>query len=148
MSNYFDKGYSSSATGTVTSADIYDVVTRPGVFMICSDDKNYAILSSCTEVGNIGVPYNTDIAYVVYPGWGFTLYPDSGQTGSNISNTYHNTTNAVQFYYCGDGSGFDISKGKQIKLTNNINVYGGMVINSIKIYYRGAQINIPGFITN
>jgi hypothetical protein len=161
QSNFNDSGYSLSGTwyndqnvqiiGVSTVADIYTNTQRTGVFMIrgshrLANDVSttfYPVNFSSQNLINIGMPNNFDDAWLVYPGYGFTLYYDNYSSGV-ISRNYVNTSTMPIVYYCGDtpGTGW-VGYGTPI-LTTGGSAYARQQTNAIRIYFRGQEIRVSG----
>ena len=164
QSNYNDSGYSLTGTwydGSNNSAtsvsnisrDIYTTTQRTGVFMINGTHRStnsitnsntiYPVNCSAQNLINIGLPNDADDAWLVYPGYGFTLYYDNYSSGVTSRN-YVNTSTRPVVFYCGNstGSGW-VGYGTPI-LTTTGSSYAQNQTNAIKVYFRGQQISVSG----
>jgi len=160
QSNYKQNGYSLSTTwynsqnvgiiGVGGTPDIYTSTQRTGVFMIdgtnyfnslspTSSNTYYPVNCSANDLINLGLPTDADDAWLVYPGYGFTLYYDyyAGITSRN----YVNTSSVPVVYYCGGGGW--AGRGTQI-LTTTGSSYQYHQTNSVRIYFRGTEIRVSG----
>ena len=160
QSNYNDSGYTltgtwydqtgNQVTTPTSSGDIYISTQQTGVFMISGTYNSanifYPVNSSGANVENLGMPNSQDDAWLVYPGYGFTLYTSTNYSGI-ISKTYVNTSNVPVIYYnftSGGGGGGWIGYGTPI-LRNNSNLnYPQNATQSAKIYFRGTEILVNG----
>jgi hypothetical protein len=160
-SNYNDSGYTlpagtwydtnNNVVSIVSSRDIYTTTELAGVYLIdgtynAEVNVYYPIFCSYTNYVNVGVPGTDDDAWLVYPGYGFTLYTGTNYSGI-ISKTYVNTSNVPVIYYnftSGGGGGGWIGYGTPI-LRNNSNLnYPQNATQSAKIYFRGTEILVNG----
>lgn len=147
-SNYKDSGYTAGGT-TAPSADIYDVMNKPGVFMINGNYNSnciiYPVYCSLNYMDRANIPFNTDEAYIVYPGWGIQLY-DAGKYTGVFSNVYHNTSNKVKIY--STSNSWDASTGSTRIQTapdsSNPNANWQAWTDSIKVFFRGTRVDIDG----
>ena len=160
QSNYNDSGYTLTGTwydqsgnlvtGSISSSDIYTTTELTGVYMINgaynSTSNIYSpFFCSVKYVINFGVNADTDDAWLVYPGFGFTIYSGDAYTGSTaISRNYVNTSTVPVVYYCGDtaGSGW-VGYGTPI-LTTTGSAYPQNTTNSARIYFRGTEVFVDG----
>jgi hypothetical protein len=160
VSNYKQNGYSLSTTwynsqnvgiiDSSTVADIYTTTQRTGIFMIDGVNQRnggtintyYPVTCSANNLINIGLPTDVDDAWLVYPGYGFTLYYD--YYGGITSRNYVNTSSVPVVYYCGStpGTGW-VGQGTPI-LTTGGSPYAQNQTNSIRIYFRGTEIRVSG----
>ena len=162
QSNYIEHGgYSLSGTwyndqnvqiiGVSTVADIYTNTQRTGVFMInginwsnnptgTTPNIFYPVNFSAQNLINIGLPSDADDAWLVYPGYGFTLYYDF--YGGVTSRNYVNTSTVPVVYYTGSSGGW-VGYGTPI-LTTTGSSYAQNQTNAIKVYFRGQQISVSG----
>jgi hypothetical protein len=117
-SGYTDSGWAQSSAGSSvnqngetswtfsdTKTDVYNVLSRPGVFLINGSKGNISsitpIYCSVDDLNNIGSGLqNSDDAYLVYPDYGFRLFQSTGYTGT-VSNIYFNTTNKPILFLLG-----------------------------------------------
>jgi len=160
QSNYNDSGYTltgewynqnnSLVTGTISS-DIYTTTELTGVYMINGAYASglnvyYPVICSGAYWTNLGIPNNSDDAWFVYPGFGFTLYSTSpyvtSGTGVEVSRTYINTSNVPVVYYTGSSGGW-VGRGTPI-LTTSGSTYSQNVTGSVRIYFRGTEIRVTG----
>ena len=161
QSNFNDSGYTISGswydqngnliTGPIASRDIYTNTQRTGVFMI--DGINslnggtintfYPVNFSAQNLNNIGLPNDVDDAWLVYPGYGFTLYYDNYSTGV-ISRNYINTTSLPRVFSNGGAvnTGW-VGYGTPIRTTTGSSYLQNQT-NAIKIYFRGQEIRVSG----
>lgn len=124
-----------------TKTDIYNVLSRPGVFLINGSKGNVSsitpIYCSVDDLNNIGSGLlNTDDAYLVYPDYGFRLFQSTGYTGT-VSNIYFNTTNNPILFLLGTAS-WSGSGGYRVYI-NGQQGTGNYPINStesIRIFHR------------
>ena len=160
ISNYNDSGYTISTSfydqtntyysgGTyVSSKDIYINNPSIGIYMIDGGYDNtatiiYPIYGTVSTFSNINVPINVDNAYLVYPGYGFTLYANSSYDPSNaVSQLYYNTSSVPYVFYCDSGSSFNGKPNTCLIYSTNgpPTQYGSDKTNSIIVYYRGTQV--------
>ena len=160
ISNYKDSGYvvppsiwynPGGVPITATNflpLDIYISSQQVGVYMINGTQGQnngvfYPIFCSLSNMHNLSVPNKVDDAWLVYPGYGFTLFQDPSYNNTDdISNSYLNTLNVpVMFYNPGSPSGFNT--GTPIQTTSGSN-YVGNSTQSVKIYFRFQEITITG----
>jgi hypothetical protein len=153
--NFTDSGYDVSSLNIYDSnnnlislstpqRDIYTTTQTVGVIMINSSGLSYSIYCSVPNMGIIGSGSDIDDYYIVYPGWGFTLYTDFNYntTSQTYSRTYINTSNTPQlFTSLTPINGVTVTKN--IKTTTNTD-YPVNSTNSIKVYFRGIEVTIPG----
>jgi len=162
QSNFNDSGYTltvgwynqnnSEVTGT-SSSDIYTNTQRTGVFMINGINYNntstpgtntfYPVNFSAQNLINIGLPNDSDDAWLVYPGYGFTLYYDNYSTGVRSKN-YVNTSTVPVVFYCGNTARTGwVGYGTPI-LTTGDSAYAQNQTNAVRIYFRGTEIRVSG----
>ena len=156
QSNYNDSGYTLTGTwydqsgnlvtGSISSSDIYTTTELTGVYMINgqydgSSNVYYPIICSGFHWVNLGIPDNQDDAWLVYPGFGFTLYNDIVYLGT-ISRNYVNTSTVPVVYYTGSSGGW-VGNGTPI-LTTSGSTYPQNSTSSVKIYFRGQEIRVTG----
>jgi hypothetical protein len=154
QSNYNDSGYTLSGTwysqdnsivtGSISSRDVYTTTELTGVYMINgqydgSSNVYYPIICSSVDWVNLGIPNNQDDAWLVYPGFGFTLYNDYGYSGTTSRN-YVNTSTVPVVYYTGSSGGW-VGYGTPI-LTTSGSTYPQNSTSSVQIYFRGEEIII------
>ena len=160
-SNYIDTSYSLiggtwynasniQVTTPVIGRDIYTTTQRTGVFMINginaanggTSNIFYPVTCSANNLINLGLPTDADDAWLVYPGYGFTLYYD--YYGGITSRSYVNTLTMPVVYYCGStpGTGW-VGQGTPI-LTTGGSPYAQNNTNSVRIYFRGTEIRVSG----
>lgn len=150
-SNYVDSGYTLTTNNwynqnnltvnSVSNVDIYYTTQQVGVYMINGGTSatTYPIFGSVSNMENIGVPNNSDDAWIIYPGFGFVLYDLSYNT--QISRFYTNTSNVPVLFSFSNG-GYS-GRGTQIVDTNGNNTLSNRT-NSIRVYFRGQEIGING----
>jgi hypothetical protein len=127
--------------------DLFVSMNRPGVFLINGTKGSssfYPVYCSAMNIKNLGIADNVDNAYLVYPGFGIQLYYnvnyDTTST-STYSNVYYNTSNApVVMKTAAPWTG----ALTQIKLYNSNNDYAAESTSSLRIFFRGAQVDIDG----
>lgn len=157
QSNYNDSGYTLTGswydasgnliTGSISSRDIYTTSELTGVYMIDGGYNGgynyyYPFFCSVKYVVNMGVTSDTDDAWLVYPGFGFTIYSGDAYTGvTAISRNYVNTSSVPVVYYCNSGgwSGY----GTPILKIDGTG-YPANVTGSARIYFRGREIFVNG----
>jgi hypothetical protein len=155
QSNYNDSGYTltgtwydqtgNQVTTPTSSGDIYISTQQTGVFMISGTYNSanifYPVNSSGANVENLGMPNSQDDAWLVYPGYGFTLYTSTNYSGTTSRN-YINTSNVPVVFYNGGSSGQGwVGYGTPI-LNSSSSSYLIDTTNSVKIYFRGAEVRI------
>ena len=156
QSNYNDSGYTLTGTwydqsgnivsGSITSRDIYISTQQTGVYMIDGSvgvsNTFYPVNCSAANLINLGMPNDVDDAWLVYPGYGFTLYYDGPYSTANIySRNYINTSSTPVVFYCDGSSGSGwVGYGTPIYQSNGVNLYGYNQTNSVRIYFRGTEI--------
>jgi len=157
---FYDAGYSitgtfyiqTGAVGTspIPSNDIYTYRASVGVYMLNKGFEDsaltiYPIYGSSSNLAYVGANNDVDNAYLVYPGYGFILYPDTNYTESSSGTTsrcYYNTSNAPVVFYNVTGSSWTTTGSTVIK-NNNGNDYGTDKTSSIQVFYRGTQLTTP-----
>jgi hypothetical protein len=154
QSNFNDSGYTLSGTwydqngnivsGSITSRDIYISTQQTGVYMIDGSvgvsNTFYPVNCSAANLINLGMLNDVDDAWLVYPGYGFTLYYDGPYTGTTSRN-YINTSTTPVVFYCGSPGGW-VGYGTPI-LTTTGSSYAGNNTNGVRIYFRGTEIRVP-----
>lgn len=157
QSNYIDSGYtftgniwgtwydqSGNVVSDVSARDIYYTTQQTGVYMIDgsvgASNIFYPVNCSADNLINIGMSNDVDDAWLIYPGYGFTLYPNSSYTGTQ-SRSYINTSTVPQLFYCASPGGW-VGYGSPI-LDVTGTVYAGNKTSSVRIYFRGTQIRSP-----
>jgi hypothetical protein len=155
-SNYNDSGWSTPTFATfygvnqqlnptVSSNDIYFTTQQTGVYMINGAYQTstglFPIQTSTLNLTWIGVPGNVDDAYLVYPGYGFTLCTEANYQGTRSRSYINNQSYPVIFY---TGSSYSTSGGTPILDTTGAAYPANSTI-SIFIYFRGSQLVTPGF---
>lgn len=157
QSNYNDSGYTLTGTWydqnnnlvtSIPSRDIYTTTELTGVYMIngaynSGTNIYYPIVCSGGWWVNLGIPNNSDDGWLVYPGYGFTLY-NTAPYGGTISRNYVNTTTTPIVYYTGSSPGTGwVGQGTPI-LTTTGSAYPQNDTGSVKIYFRGSEITVNG----
>jgi hypothetical protein len=158
ISNYNDAGYTIStsfynqsntlfSSGTyVNSSDIYINNPSVGVYLLngghnVTSTKIYPVYCTTTSVSNgLGIPNDVDNGYLVYPGYGFILYPN-GSFGGTESRLYYNISSIPYIFYNTSSSSWNGQLNTCPIYNVNNNDYGADKTSSIKIFYRGAQVN-------
>jgi hypothetical protein len=89
VSNYNDSGYSYDYTsytggtsGTTTSSDTYTTTVQCGVYMINLGGGVYPINCSLTNIGESGIPGQSDDGWIVYPGYSIQVYQNTNYSTS------------------------------------------------------------------
>jgi hypothetical protein len=155
VSNYNDSGYTvpsnwftennTQVTVSINSSDIYNTTQQVGCYMVTgSRDYNsgrwFPVFSSTIDLRRSGIPRNDDHGWLIFPGFGFTLFSNTLYNGT-ITRTYTNTSNTPQFYTCYNGGWSYL--GTPIK-----DVFGNDYLRSstesMKLYFRGVEIIVPG----
>jgi hypothetical protein len=162
VSNFNDSGYvgtnvvygwrgvNNVSVTSVSSSDIYTTTQQCGVYMFDgvqgSSPISYSVYCSTSNLDSyLRIPNVKDDAWLVYPGFGFVLFP-SANWGGNSSYYYVNNTNRPQLFY-NRGGGFSSSGGTEIAGAS----YSGYPANtttSLRIYFRGSEITIAGLTPN
>lgn len=156
-SNFTDLGWAKTTTGdsivnesgdqtwtfSDTKTDIYNVLSRPGVFLINGSKGNVSsitpIYCSIDNLNNIGSGLlDTDDAYLVYPDYGFRLFQSTDYiVNSTTSNIYFNTTNKPILFLLG-GINWGNSGGYRVYLNGQQGTgnYPSNSTKSIRIFHR------------
>lgn len=153
-SYFYDAGYSitgtfydqtgSIGTSPIPSTDIYANRGSIGIYMINGGwhDTTMSITpiyGTASNLKYLGAADDVDNAYLVYPGFGFILYPDVGY-GGNESRTYYNTGTEPAIFYNDSGSSWGSATPSTLIINNNNNPYGTDKTSSIKVFYRGQSL--------
>jgi hypothetical protein len=154
-SNYIDSGWDVSFNGwyndegSVISAtffqptDIYTNTQQVGVYMLNENKSSiYPIFCSLANLQNIGIPNSVDGAWLVYPGYGFTLYESTNYSGTQSRSYLNNNPNGLPALFYNPGGGYN-GIGAGIITTTGSN-YTQNSTKSVKIYFRYQQISITG----
>jgi hypothetical protein len=158
-SGFNDKGYSLSgwynnydqAVNNVAGRNIYNTTSQCGVYMFDGSLSNngaavHRIISSLTNMNNISIPNACDDAWLIYPGFAFKLYYNTGHSGTS-SRTYVNTSNTPQFYYFANGGWNGALGGTVIRTSDNSTDYLPNKTSSVQIFFRGVEIIVDGMYT-
>lgn len=145
-SNYIASGWTASSgaydqdgllSGSVSSRDVFNGELTVGVYQIRSGTAQYPVFCSCNNLNNIGIPQDTDDAWVVYPGYGIKLYSQTGWSGT-ASNTYYNNSNVPALFITSDtwgtGSGTIVYEEGSYSTK-----FGFNNTQSIRVYFRGNR---------
>lgn len=165
QSNFIDSGYTinsnfegrswvdqsgkviSNVLTPVPGVDIYNTTQQVGVYMINGTFNNsnvyYPVFCSANDIRNVGIPYDNDDAYLVYPGFGFTLYTGTNNSGSYSVNCI-NTSNAPVIFanYVKDGGWLSVGSLILLGPNGTTGLYDVNSTKSIQIYFRGSEIKI------
>jgi len=144
--NLFNQ-YNVNVSGTtIAPQDIYKTVPQVGVYMLNGGRKAYStifpVFMSTSNLMTIGVPLDSDDAWVVYPGYGFQLYTDYSY-GGYVSNQYINISNVPTLFYLSGGGWDDF--GTVINEYGTTTAYPVHNTISVKIFFRGQQIPDGGW---
>jgi hypothetical protein len=164
-SNFIDSGYGvtgqnlNGTTGngnstfySVSSADLYNSCVQCGVYMINGGYGNtdttglYHVPCSASNVVFLGIPDNVDDAYIVYPGFGIQLYYNTGYSGTS-SNICYNTYNFPVIFGTSGGSSTPwVPRPNVFPIydTGTTTTYPCNNTSSIKVFFRGTEIKLPG----
>jgi hypothetical protein len=147
-SNYIASGWTASSgaydqdgllSGSVPSRDIFNGELTVGVYQIRYESAQYPVFCSCDDLKNIGIPQDSDEAWLVYPGYGIKLFSQTNWSGT-ASNTYYNTTNQPVFFITnpnwGTGSGTIVYEEGSTS-----DRFGFNNTQSVKVYFRGDRSN-------
>lgn len=154
VSNYLDSGYNVSSlsfydtsqniiSSATTGSDIYTNSQIAGVIMIDLNHNAFLIYCSVPDLTYIGAPtpgsggYGDDY-YIVYPGWGFTLYTSLNYGGTSTRKYINNTTSPILF------TPYTIGSVSPNIYTTSGNIYTVNTTYSIKIYFRGTEVTVTG----
>lgn len=155
VSNYNDSGYTvpsdwftannTQVTVPINSSHIYNTTQQVGCYMVIgstsfNSGRWFPVFSSTIDLRRSGIPRGRDDGWLIFPGFGFTLFSSTLYNGT-ITRTYTNTSNTPQFYSCHNGGWSQL--GTPIKDVNGNN-YLRNSTESIKLYFRGVEIIVPG----
>jgi hypothetical protein len=134
---------SGQQVSNVSSRDIFNGMLTFGVYCITSDSNRYPAFCSCNDLRNIGIPQDSDDAWIVYPGYGIKLYSNTDWSGDK-SNLYYNTgTNPVCFATRPDWGVTDSSGDTTATLVciegSTTTRFGYNNSQSIRVYFRGNR---------
>lgn len=126
----------------VVSSDIYITTNRCGVYLLNGSSTTinevFPIFCSTQSLPMVGARSDSDDAYLVYPGYGFKLFNNTGYTGT-MSNLYYNTlTKPVIFCTTTTWPGCPAINNTTGEVRQND------ITSSIKIYFRGEEQIIQG----
>jgi hypothetical protein len=158
VSNYNDSGYTISGTFydqnnneltnyTVSSTDVYkgNPEAGVGVWMIDggynSNCNLYRVPFSTTNLPSIGVPADDDNAWLLYPGYGMQLSFNPDYSGTT-SFKYYNIGTSPVVLQCDGWTG----PGNRIRYAF-LNTYPADETNSIRVYFRGEEVQAPSNLT-
>ena len=155
MSGFNDKGYTLvcstsspiydqsnvqyTSTFTVPSSDIYANTTGPGIFVqtLINFVSIYLVPVLSSTINTVYIseqfPTNSEIAFFVFPGYGFQLFSENSYGGTATRLYYNTSTGPLTF---GTNNSYNC-----IIYTTSGSAWSDMGANSIKIFYRGTQIN-------
>lgn len=126
QSNYIDSGYTvpknniqfynpagNLITATsISPSDIYTNSQQVGVYMLNGTNTlstgpvaMYPIFCNLSNLNNLGIPNGVDDSWLVYPGYGFTLFTETNY-GGTYTNSYINTSNSPVLFST-ETSGFN-----------------------------------------
>jgi len=150
QSNYNDSGYTVSNSydhnnnliTTIPSRDIYLNTQQVGVYMLNGSRGGsvtiYPISCSLKDLRFCGIPIDDDDAWLVYPGYGFQLFNQINYSNP-LSRVYTNISSVPVLFSFANG-GF-LNKGTPIQNTFSSTIDCDQTA-SVKIYFRGTEINI------
>jgi hypothetical protein len=152
VSNYFDSGYNVTTLNlydsnniqvstSISSSDIYNNTQNIGVILCDEGGNSYPVYCSAKNLGNIGILTDADDYYIVYPGWGFTLWHGVGYTEEQSRTYINNTTSLQLFSTITPIDGVNVSQN--IYTTSDI-LYSSNNTSSIKVYFRGVEVTLNG----
>jgi hypothetical protein len=127
--------------------NIYEQCCMAGVYMINglngNVDNMYPVFCSVKDLNYIGIPKNSDDAYLVYPGFGFQLHTSTGYTGTD-STIYYNTGTVPVVFVLGNDSWSGARKRVYTYLNDGVSgeQYSDNSTESIRIFFRGNQNEI------
>jgi hypothetical protein len=149
VSNFLDSGYNVSGlsiydsnnnliTSAINNTDIYITTQTIGVIMFNGSGLSYPMYCSASNLNNLCAPNDSDDYYIVYPGWGFTLYDDPDYSGSSSKQYMNNTSSPILF------SSLDTIGTVNIQSSTSTDAYGDNITASIQIYFRGVEVTVTG----
>jgi len=158
VSNYLDSGYNVTSLNlydssnniistTNSSSDIYNFTQNIGVIYCNLNTSSsfsvgcYPVYCSAIYLPNIGIPADVDDYYIVYPGWGFTIFSEQNYTGAQSRTYINNTTSLQLFSLVTDINGVTVS---QNVYTNTGDLFYPNNTSSIKVYFRGVEVTLNG----
>jgi len=153
-SNFNDSGYNVSGqnlydvsnnlvSSAISSSDLYNTTQTFGIIMFDGSTASYPIYCSVSNMTYIAAVNDSDDFYIVYPGWGFTLYNATNYNTTDFySKTYiNNTTKPVIFMTAAALYGISANIYQSVNTTD---VYPANNTASIKVYFRNQEITISG----
>jgi hypothetical protein len=154
--NWYDQNNQLVSNILIPSNDIYATTCQVGVYMLDGTFGEIVEISpifcSLRTLRNSGINTDKDDAWIVYPGFGFRLYDDVDYNEAGVKSLLYinDSDKPVIYSFVFNVYGFDGGfKGKginvrEVKVSNQSDLFTSNKTHSVRIYFRGREITISG----